>query len=101
MLKEVGLSDGAEGDDPGLAGANGQTGGKASDASPKSAKPAEEPKVWLHCNVGPRIDVKDETAKEESAEEVRLHRLLLWLVLIACSPPHRDGVASMLCWMPG
>lgn len=101
MLKEVGLSDGTEGDNPGLAGANGQTGGKASDASPKTAKPAEEPKVWLHCNVGPRIDVKDETAKDESAEEVRFQRPFLKLVLTGCSLPHRAGVASMLCWMPG
>lgn len=70
VLKEVGLSDNTEGDDAPMTGTSANSGGRATGASPKTAKPAEEPKVWLHCNVGPRMDVKEEKAEDESAEEV-------------------------------
>lgn len=73
MLKEVGLAEGdttasdgsaKEGEMPG----GGKGKGKAASSSPSAAKFPEEAKVYLHCNVGPRIDVKeDEPKKEEEA----------------------------------
>jgi hypothetical protein len=69
VLKEVGLADDEDDEDAGIgSGTRAGPAGKEKGRGKGKDREGKEERVWLHCNVGARMDVKKEEDKEE--EEV-------------------------------